>query len=126
MNGTSFSQTLEIDLIPPKITSAVKNATAPPTIHDGMPRFSLHTVAIALTCVAQPIPKDANDAKKAKISPSHLMLSPLSNAYIAPPCIRPSGVFTLYFTAINDSAYFVAIPNTPVSQHQRTAPGPPR
>ena len=58
--------------------------------------------------------------------PSHFMFSPRSSAYMAPPCIRPSSVFTRYFTAIRDSEYFVAIPNTPVSQHQRTAPGPPR
>ena len=54
------------------------------------------------------------------------MFRPLSKAYMAPPCIRPSSVFTLYLTAIRDSAYFVAIPNTPVSQVHRTAPGPPR
>ncbi len=29
-------------------------------------------------------------------------------------------------TAIGLSAYFVAMPNTPVSQHHSTAPGPPR
>ena len=45
---------------------------------------------------------------------------------MAPPCILPSGVRTRYFTAIRDSAYLVAIPNTPASQHQNTAPGPPR
>ena len=38
----------------------------------------------------------------------------------------PSFVLTLYFTESRDSAYFVAMPKTPVSQHQRTAPGPPR
>lgn len=38
----------------------------------------------------------------------------------------PSFDCTLYFTPINDSAYFVAIPNTPVIQHQKTAPGPPK
>ena len=58
--------------------------------------------------------------------PSHFIFRPRSSAYMAPPCMRPSGVFTRYLTAISDSAYFVAIPNTPVSQHQSTAPGPPR
>ena len=45
---------------------------------------------------------------------------------MAPPCIRPSFFFTRYFTAIRDSAYLVAMPKTPESQHQSTAPGPPR
>ena len=45
---------------------------------------------------------------------------------MAPPSMVPSLVRTLYFTAIRDSPYLVAMPNTPVSQHQSTAPGPPR
>ena len=44
---------------------------------------------------------------------------------MAPPCILPSGVRTRYLTAMRDSPYLVAIPNTPVIQHQNTAPGPP-
>ena len=32
----------------------------------------------------------------------------------------------LYFIAKSPSEYFVAMPNTPVSQHHRTAPGPPK
>ena len=97
-----------------------------PMIHGSIPRFSLHTSAMAFTWVAHPIPKDAKPANTAKTMPSHFMFSPRSRAYIAPPCIRPSAVFTRYLTAISDSAYFVAMPNTPVSQHQSTAPGPPR
>ena len=45
---------------------------------------------------------------------------------MAPPCILPSGVRTRYLTAMRDSAYLVAMPNTPAIQHQNTAPGPPR
>lgn len=75
------------------------------------------------------MPKDASNAKSAKrtarILPRVLNLNPLSRAYIAPPSILPSEVFTRYFTPMSDSEYFVAIPKTPVSQHQRTAPGPP-
>ena len=44
---------------------------------------------------------------------------------MAPPCILLSEVLTRYLTAIRDSAYLVAMPNTPVSQHHSTAPGPP-
>src|SRR5699024_10480358 len=125
MNGTSFSHTLAMDLMPPKITNAVSTATTTPMIHGSIPRFVLHTSAMALTCVAQPMPKEANPANTAKMMPSHFMWSPRSSAYMAPPCIRPSAVFTRYLTAIRDSEYFVAMPNTPVSQHQSTAPGPP-
>ena len=79
---------------------------------------------VYLSCTADS--KGSESANTAKIIPSHFMFSPRSSAYMAPPCIRPSAVFTRYFTAIRDSAYLVAIPNTPVSQHQSTAPGPPR
>ncbi len=56
---------------------------------------------------------------------NHFIFSPLSNAYIGPPIIVPSSVFTLYLIASKPSEYLVAIPKTPVIQHQRTAPGPP-
>ena len=54
------------------------------------------------------------------------MPKPRSNAYIGPPSIVPSEVFTRYFTERRASAYFVAIPKTPVIHIQKTAPGPPR
>ena len=125
MNGTSLSHTLAMDLMPPKITMATRIPITTPTTHGGHLKFSFATVAIALTWVAQPIPKDATPPNRANRKPSHFIFRPLSRAYIAPPCMRPSLVFTRYLTAIRDSAYFVAIPNTPVSQHHRTAPGPP-
>ena len=111
------------------MTSAVKIATTTPTNHFGTLVLACTTFAMAFTCVAQPIPKEANPANTAKIIPrifpSGCHFNPRERAYIAPPCILPSLFFTLYFTAIKDSAYFVAIPNTPDNQHQRTAPGPP-
>src|SRR5699024_3478088 len=119
-----------MDLIPPKITKAVRIATTTPTIHTGTPVLAFTTLAIALTCVAHPIPKEANPANTANIMPrtfpSFFHLSPRERAYMAPPCILPSFFFTLYLTAIRDSEYFVAIPKTPDSQHQSTAPGPPK
>jgi len=51
---------------------------------------------------------------------------PRSRAYIGPPAALPSGSITRYFTARTASEYLVAMPKTPVSQIQRTAPGPPR
>jgi hypothetical protein len=44
---------------------------------------------------------------------------------MGPPAIVPSAALTRYFTDRSASAYFVAIPNTPVSHIHRTAPGPP-
>lgn len=36
MTGTSFSHTLEMDLIPPKMTMATSTTTTAPTSHCGM------------------------------------------------------------------------------------------
>ncbi len=46
--------------------------------------------------------------------------------YIGPPSIVPSAVRTRYRTASSASLYLVAVPSTPVSHIQKTAPGPPR
>ena len=81
---------------------------------------------MALTWTPHPIPKEVSVPRTAKVMPSHFMFSPRSRAYMAPPSMVPSFVRTLYLTAIRDSPYLVAMPNTPVSQHHRTAPGPPR
>ena len=56
---------------------------------------------------------------------SHFMPIPRSKAYMGPPSILPCGVRMRYLTASSPSAYLVEMPNTPVSQHQNTAPGPP-
>ena len=72
------------------------------------------------------MPKEARVAKMAKSTASHFQPNPFSRAYIGPPIIWPRLVFTRYFTASNPSAYLVEMPKTPVSQHQNTAPGPPK
>ena len=46
--------------------------------------------------------------------------------YMGPPTMAPVLPRVRYFTASRASPYLVAMPNTPVSQHQSTAPGPPR
>jgi hypothetical protein len=73
-----------------------------------------------------PIPNEAMTVKSAKTTPSHFRPSPFSSAYIGPPSMVPSSVLTRYFTASSASLYFVAMPRTPVSHIQSTAPGPPR
>ena len=80
---------------------------------------------MAFACTVLPIPNEAIAVKKAKSTAIFFHPNPRSRAYIGPPNILPSPVFTLYFMASNPSEYFVAIPNTPVSQHHKTAPGPP-
>ena len=91
-----------------------------------MPYWFSTRVEMALACTVLPMPKEARAAKTAKRMASHFHPKPFSRAYIGPPSIRPRLVFTRYFTASKPSAYLVEIPNTPVSQHQSTAPGPPR
>ena len=89
-------------------------------------RLLFTMLEMALTCTPQPMPKAVKAPRTAKILLSHFMFRPRSRAYMAPPSMVPSLVFTRYLTAIRDSEYLVAMPNTPVSQHQSTAPGPPR
>ena len=85
-------------------------------------RFSL----MALACTVLPMPNEATAANTQNSTPSHFIPNPFCKAYIGPPNILPSLVFTLYLMASSPSLYFVAMPNTPVSQHHSTAPGPPR
>ena len=91
-----------------------------------MPYWFSTSEEMAFACTVLPMPKEARAAKRAKRMASHFQPSPFSRAYIGPPSILPLRVFTRYFTASSPSAYLVEIPNTPVSQHQSTAPGPPR
>ena len=125
ITGTSPIQTLVIHLMPPISTRPVRTIITMPGIHWGMLKFSWKTFATALDCTPSPIPKAARAAKRANSTPSHFILRPRSRANIAPPSIIPCSSLTRYFTAISDSAYFVAMPNTPVSHIQSTAPGPP-
>src|SRR5665648_1288594 len=78
-----------------------------------------------LAWTAFPIPKAAMAVKILNNTASHFWPSPFSRAYIGPPSIVPSEVLTRYLTDNTASEYLVASPNTPVSQHHSTAPGPP-
>ena len=73
----------------------------------------------------QPMPKAATAVRAAKMTPSHFAFIPRSSTYMGPPPMSPDGVTTRYFTASTASAYLVAMPKTPVSHIQSTAPGPP-
>ena len=125
MKGTNIPHTFEIVFTPPRITAAPRIVTMAPVMYGDIPYWFSTREDIALACTVLPIPKEANAAKIAKRMASHFQPNPFSNAYIGPPSMRPRLVFTRYFTASNPSAYFVDIPNTPVSQHHSTAPGPP-
>ena len=72
------------------------------------------------------MPKEATAVNSANSTAIHFHPSPRSKAYIGPPSMRPSAVFTLYLMASSPSPYLVAMPKSPVSQHHITAPGPPR
>ena len=82
-------------------------------------------VEIAFACTVLPIPKEAHAVKNANRMASHFQPSPFSSAYIGPPSILPSGVLFRYLIASSPSAYLVEMPKIPVSQHHKTAPGPP-
>ena len=68
MNGTSRSQTAAIDLMPPRITSAVSTVMMPPEIHDEMPKVSCTSVEIELACTVLPMPKALTAVSAAKRS----------------------------------------------------------
>ena len=72
-----------------------------------------------------PMPKAATEVSAAKMTPSHFAFIPRSRTYIGPPHIAPLASFTRKRTERSASEYFVAMPKTPVSHIQRTAPGPP-
>ena len=135
MNGTSFSATLEMDFTPPKITSATAMAITSAIAQSGTPgKLDSMMPVIAADCTAEPVPMVAITAKAANATAPILAhqgtlpserLNARSHAYIAPPSISPLWSFTRYLTDANTSQYLVAMPNTPVSHIQKTAPGPP-
>ena len=134
MNGTSFSHTFEMILMPPKMTRDTMMTMARPMPQVGTPgAFDVMMPVMALDCTAEPMPNEATAANSANAPapkrPHHGVLPSFSNArrhaYIAPPSMLPLWSFTRYFTAANVSEYFVAMPNTPVSHIHSTAPGPP-
>ncbi len=71
------------------------------------------------------MPKALTAVSTAKTTPSQRAPTPRSRTYIGPPAIDPPAPRTRYFTASSASPYLVAIPKTPVSHIQSTAPGPP-
>ena len=126
MKGTSFSHTRLITLTPPRITTAVSRVITRPLAHTGTPKVVCTTSLMAWLCTVLPAPRVANTVNTAKITASHFQPRPRSMVYMGPPTTAPCLLRVRYFTASRASPYLVAMPNTPVSQHQSTAPGPPR
>ena len=133
IKGTSASHTLAMAFTPKMITSATSTETTRPVIWVEMPVYPspsrpgwARRDAMALDCTEFPIPNAAIPVKTQKSTASHFIFNPLSRAYIGPPIMVPSGVFTLYLIARSPSLYLVAIPKKPAIQHHSTAPGPPR
>ena len=107
MTGTSFSQTRETLLRPPRMTKATRIVTTRPMTHVGMLSPSKSEVAVMapaseFDCTEAPMPKEAmavNSAKRtARSLPRPLFLKPRSRAYMAPPIILPFSSFTRHFT----------------------------
>lgn len=82
INGTSFSETLDILLMPPINTKATIIATIIPETYSGSLIVCFNNPAIALDCVIFPAPKVAMDAKIANKIESHFCLSPFFILFI--------------------------------------------
>jgi hypothetical protein len=57
MKGTSFSQTVAMDLMPPRITTAVSRVMATPVIQRGAPILVRAIWEMALAWTMHPMPK---------------------------------------------------------------------
>src|SRR5690606_1299763 len=125
MIGTITEDALEIDLIPPKITSAEKAVMIMPVIQVSIPKLFSTASATVLDCTELPLLKDASLPNKSKIRASHVHVRPGTMSYIGPPDISPFSFLIRYLTARTPSPYLVAIPNSAVIHIQNTAPGPP-
>ncbi|OPZ60343.1 MAG: hypothetical protein BWY88_00519 [Synergistetes bacterium ADurb.Bin520] len=75
---------------------------------------------------AQPMPKDARKAKRAKSHASHFMLAPFSRMYMVPPRQAPAASFSRKCTARETSQNLVVMPKKAEMNIHTRAPGPPR
>src|SRR6058998_1416020 len=96
MKGTSFSHTFAIDLMPPRMTTAVQMVITGPVSHGLTPKVSNTIAEIEFACTMLPMPKAAIAVRAANTTPSHRMWRPRSSAYIGPPAIAPCGVVMRY------------------------------
>ena len=136
MKGTSRSHTWAMTLTPPKMTSDTSTTMAKP--HG--PRRSAGDVGgehlgHSGRLHRRPNAEGGDGGKGCKQDGSHTWPKPAPSrpcarsrvpkrTWLRPACCRLWS-FTRYFTAAKVSAYLVAMPNTPVSHIQSTAPGPP-
>ena len=130
INGTIFSQTLPILLIPPNSTISANTVSSTPVTAFGTPKVVFRASEIELACVMFPIPKEAITANSAKATAKILPRTGIGNAffitYMGPPAISPSWLTSRYLTAKRLSAYFVDRPNNALSHIHTSAPGPPK
>src|SRR5437762_13783688 len=109
MKGTSFSHTFAIDLMPPRMTTAVQMVITGPVSHGLTPNVSNTIAEIEFACTMLPMPKAAIAVRAANTTPSHRLGRPRSSAYIGPPAIAPWGVVMRYLMASTASPYLVEI-----------------
>ena len=94
MNGTSISHDAAIDLMPPRITTAVRAMMTTPgdPCADDVGRSRSTSVEIELAWTMLPMPKAAMHGEaRRRATPSHFCLRPRSRTYIGPPAIVPLG-----------------------------------
>ena len=68
MAGTSFSLTLPMRPIPPRITSPVSRAVTAPTASRSQPNAASRAVAMEFACTISPPPMEAQTQKREKAS----------------------------------------------------------
>ena len=98
MMGTSFSQTLEMERTPPKMTAATSTTITRPTAQAGTGSDEVMMPVMAEACTAEPVPMVATTAKAAKATAPSLAhqgtvpsarLKARSHTYMAPPSMLP-------------------------------------
>ena len=91
MNGTSFSATAPMRLMPPISTKPVSAASTTPVIQCDTPKLAFITSAIEFDCTMLPMPKPAMPPKIAKAAPSQRQCGPrpFLMANIGPPMFSP-------------------------------------
>ena len=129
MIGTTTCDTLEIDLIPPKMINNASTVITIPVIENGILYVAFKAVEIEFACVRLPIPKEAITANKAKsqpiMAPVFLWRNAFFMVYIGPPDISPFSFTSRYLIASIHSLNFDVIPNAAESHIHTKAPGPP-
>src|SRR5690625_4600860 len=128
MMGTSAAVTRPMDLMPPTSTVMASTAVNRPVTQVDTDQLLATLAEMAVAWVRLPMPKQAMPVNTANELPSTLPSAPLlarPGEYCGPPDASPTAPVHRNRTARKASAYWVAMPTSPVTHIQNSAPGPP-